>query len=76
LLEKPGFSDPVLEAQEVSDAIVMQVVSGRGGQLILPKEVNFLSTLRAWPSWLQTTIRNNIAPLLNFTEEEVAAYRA
>ncbi|KAF8867145.1 NAD(P)-binding protein [Acephala macrosclerotiorum] len=73
LVAKPDFKDPVLEPEDVTAAIVNQVVSGRSGQLILPKEVNFLSTLRAWPSWLQTTVRNNVALLLDFSEEEIAA---
>lgn len=76
LLQKPDFNDPILEAEGVSNAIVKQVVSGRGGQLILPKQLNFLSTIRAWPSWLQTSARNRIARVLDIPEDEIARYRA
>jgi hypothetical protein len=68
LLEKPGFNDPGLEPEEVVSAIVNHVVSGKSGQLILPKSLAFLSTLRSWPSWMQNSVRNKIAHDL----EEVA----
>ncbi|KUJ20450.1 NAD(P)-binding protein [Mollisia scopiformis] len=76
LIAKPGFNDPVLEPEDVAATIVNQVVSGRGGQLILPKEVKFLSTLRAWPYWMQTRLSNRMAHVLDFSDEEAeAAYR-
>ena len=61
LTSHPGFTDRVLEPEEVSSAVVNQVISGRGGQLILPEEINFLSTIRGWPSWLQISLRNKIS---------------
>jgi len=68
LLEKPGFKDPVLEPEEVVSAIVNQVLSGKSGQLILPKKLNFLSTLRSWPSWIQNSVRNKIAHVVEEVE--------
>ena len=64
LLEKPGFKDSVLEPEEVVSAIVNQVVSGKSGQLILPKSLAFMSTLRSWPWWMQNSVRNKIAHVL------------
>jgi short-subunit dehydrogenase len=41
----------VIEPYVVADAVVKQVLSGRGRQLILAPGVEFLSTMRSWPSW-------------------------
>lgn len=75
MIEKPEFKDQILEVEDVASAIVNQVISGRGGQLILPKEVNFVSTIRALPSWFQTTVRNNIAMMLEVSDEELDVHR-
>ncbi|KAH7323728.1 hypothetical protein BKA65DRAFT_407336 [Rhexocercosporidium sp. MPI-PUGE-AT-0058] len=64
LTSDPRFTDPVLEAEDVSSTIVAQVISGRGGQLVLPKSFNVATTIRAWPSWLQTLLRNVLADRL------------
>lgn len=61
LLEKPGFSDPVLEPDEVVSKIVNQVVSGKSGQLVLPERLSFLATIRSWPWWMSNSVRNKIA---------------
>ncbi|KAK0117713.1 hypothetical protein ONS95_012042 [Cadophora gregata] len=64
LTSNPKFSDPVLEAEDVSSAIVAQVVSGRSGQLVLPRSMNAATTIRGWPSWLQILVRNILADRL------------
>jgi all-trans-retinol dehydrogenase (NAD+) len=64
LLAKPGFTDPVLEMDEVTREIVKQVLAGRSGQLILPAELNMVSSIRSWPSWMQYAVRNKIAHVL------------
>lgn len=61
LTSNPKFKDPVLEAEDVSSAIVAQVLRGRSGQLILPEALNGASTIRAWPAWLQIALRNKLA---------------
>lgn len=46
-----GSGMAVIEPYVVADAVVKQVLSGRGRQLILAPGVEFLSTMRSWPSW-------------------------
>lgn len=65
LTSNPDFKDPVLEAEDVSSAIVKQVLSGRSAQLILPKAYSGISTIRAWPAWMQVRFRNRLADGLN-----------
>ncbi len=64
LIAMPEFKDPVLEMDEVTTAVVKQVMSGRSGQLILPEQLNLLTTIRAWPAWMQCAIRNRIAHVI------------
>jgi len=61
LIAHPNFKDRVLEPEDVSAAVVEQVVSGRGGQLILPPELGFLTSIRGWPTWLSTGLRNKLS---------------
>lgn len=42
----------LLEPQTVADAVVKQVLSGRGKQIILGGGVGWIAGIRAWPSWL------------------------
>lgn len=50
----------------VSDAIVRQILSGRGAQVILPHRYSpVVGSLRALPNWLQDTVRNTQALLLH-----------
>ncbi|KAF7860771.1 hypothetical protein EAF04_008289 [Stromatinia cepivora] len=69
LIAQPTFKDSILEPETVSNAIINQVLSGRSGHIVLPNYMNILSTIRAWPWWLQTSFRNMIAPALLFGEE-------
>ncbi|PQE25533.1 Short-chain dehydrogenase reductase SDR protein [Rutstroemia sp. NJR-2017a BBW] len=70
MIAHPEFKDKVLEPETVTNAVVNQVLSGRSGQIILPGELSVLSTIRAWPSWLQTSFRNMIAPSLAMFDEQ------
>ena len=36
----------------MADAVVKQVMSGRGRQIILASGAEPLATVRAWPSWV------------------------
>lgn len=69
LIAQPAFKDSVLEPETVTNAIVNQVLSGRSGHIVLPNELHIMSTIRAWPWWLQTSFRNMIAPALLFVGE-------
>ncbi|PSS05281.1 hypothetical protein BD289DRAFT_449137 [Coniella lustricola] len=53
--------DKVLSIQDVVDPILRQIFSGRGGQLLLPKSLSHLSSLRGWPNWLQEFVRDTYA---------------
>ncbi|ESZ94002.1 hypothetical protein SBOR_5614 [Sclerotinia borealis F-4128] len=66
LIAQPTFKDTVLAPETVTNAIINQVFSGRSGHIVLPNQLYILSTLRAWPWWLQTSLRNMIAPALLF----------
>jgi len=52
-----GSGMAVIEPHVVSDAVVKQILSGRGRQLILAPGVGFLSTMRSWPSWFTGGLR-------------------
>jgi len=58
LAASPNLKSSVLEPETVVDAIVKQLLSGKGGQLILPVPLSRLSGLRGFPSWMQESIRN------------------
>lgn len=61
---KKDFKDFVLEPDTVAEAVVEQVLSGYGAQLILPGRYNMVSLLRGLPSWLQEGMRNSVAEVL------------
>jgi len=46
----------VLNPQVVADAIVKQILSGNGRQIILGADIGFLSGIRGWPHWLAQAI--------------------
>lgn len=64
LTSHPKFNDTVLEPEDVATTVVDQVVSGRGGQLILPPTHWFLSGIRGWPTWMSSGLRNKVSGLL------------
>ena len=43
--------------QRVSDAVVKQVLSGRGNQIFVPESQYVMSFARSYPSWVQETLR-------------------
>jgi hypothetical protein len=61
LTSHPKFTDKVLEPEDVSTAVVDQVLSGRGGQLVLPASMGLLSGIRGWPTWLSIGVRNKVS---------------
>lgn len=53
------FPKALLDAQDVANTIVGQVVSGHGGQIVLPAHLSIVKLLRGFPHWLQERIRGN-----------------
>jgi hypothetical protein len=51
----------LLQPATVADAVVKQLLSGWGGQIILPGRMWQLPGARGWPSWLQEALRNMLA---------------
>lgn len=47
-----------MSPKDVSSAVVKQIVSQSGGQVIIPSSRNSASLLRGFPSWLQERVRN------------------
>lgn len=47
-----------MSPKDVSSAVVKQIVSQSGGQVIIPSSINFISLLRGFPSWLQERVRD------------------
>lgn len=64
LIADPKFTDFVLEPETVAEAIVDQVLSGKGAQLILPARLGLVSGVRGFPSWLQEGMRNGVNRVL------------
>jgi all-trans-retinol dehydrogenase (NAD+) len=65
LVNDPTFSDPVLDPEDVSSAIVQQILSGRSAHIVLPKKYKTATGLRAWPYWMQESLRNQKASLMD-----------
>jgi short-subunit dehydrogenase len=55
----PALQMPVLDTKDVSTAVMKQVLSQTGGQVILPAQITFYSYLRALPWWLQELARSS-----------------
>lgn len=50
------FKQPLLEPEVVAEAVVKQVLTQRGGQIILPGNRFVISLLRAFPYWMQRSL--------------------
>lgn len=55
------FRQLVIDAREISKAIVNQILSQNSGQVVVPSRVSFLSMLRAFPHWLQEMVRDGVS---------------
>ncbi|KAL3446110.1 hypothetical protein BJX65DRAFT_296560 [Aspergillus insuetus] len=64
LTKTSGFNEFVLDPDTVANAIVKQLYSGYGGQVILPARLNIMAGIRGFPSWLQESIRGGMAKTL------------
>ncbi|KAJ5166374.1 short-chain dehydrogenases/reductase [Penicillium canariense] len=58
LLKEGNVKTPMMSPKDVSSAVVKQIVSQNGGQVILPSSQSSVSLLRSLPSWLQDRMRN------------------
>lgn len=56
----------VIEPETVADAIVKQLHSGMGAQLVLPERYWLATGVRGWPSWMQEAVRNSMKDELSF----------
>jgi all-trans-retinol dehydrogenase (NAD+) len=50
----------LLTPDEVADAVVARLRSGRGGQVVVPERETFVYGLRGWPSWAQEMVRDGL----------------
>jgi len=66
------FLLPALEPESVAEAVVRQVLSGRSGQIILPRFGSTLASLAAMPHWYQNRVRaKNETLMTNFRGRQV-----
>jgi hypothetical protein len=63
-MQRPTFNEFVLEPETVAEAIVKQVLSGYGAQLIITGRYTPVTLLRGTPSWLQEGMRNSVQDVL------------
>lgn len=59
-----SMSSVELEPEEVTDAVIEQVLSNRSAQLYLPAAYGFSASLRGWPNWLQELIRDGTKDII------------
>ena len=63
-MAKNDFTEFTLEPETVAEAVVKQVLSGYGAQLILPGRFTLVPLIRGMPSWLQESMRNGVANVI------------
>ncbi|KAF1814725.1 NAD(P)-binding protein [Eremomyces bilateralis CBS 781.70] len=51
-------SGDLLKPETVADQIVQQILSCRGAQLVIPRELSVSSAARGWTNWLQEFLRD------------------
>lgn len=61
--EKKGLELPknMLTPQDVSNAVIKQIVTQSSGQVVVPSSSQYLSRLRAFPLWFQEYLRNQVS---------------
>lgn len=64
LTKSSNFKDFCLEPETVADAVVNQLHSGYGGQLILPARLSIMAGIKGFPLWLQESVRNSMSATL------------
>ncbi|KAJ5915252.1 hypothetical protein N7454_011147 [Penicillium verhagenii] len=64
LSNHPAFKDTIIEPEDVANAIVSQLLSGYGGQIVLPESGSWVSSVRGFPLWLQEKLRTEVSMVL------------
>lgn len=54
------MSIPMLTPEQVSDRVVAQIFSRRGGEVVVPKSQEMVTAIRSWPHWFQVLIRDSM----------------
>lgn len=49
-----------LSSEVVAAEVLAQIFKCRGGQVIIPERESIISTLRAWPNWMQELLRDQL----------------
>lgn len=53
-----------LEPEQVSDAVVNQVLKGKSAQILIPSSLGISCLLRALPNWIQEKMRDDMADMV------------
>jgi NAD(P)-dependent dehydrogenase (short-subunit alcohol dehydrogenase family) len=48
----------MMSVEDISEPVLKQIFSGRGGQLVLPARLDVLTGIRGWPNWIQEGFRD------------------
>lgn len=65
LTPEDSWFNPLLEPETVADNIVSSVLAGRSKRVVVPGSAGWCSvTLRGWPLWLQSGMRNYLERLM------------
>jgi len=59
----------VLDPVVVADAIVKQIISGKGKQLILGADTSLVAGIRGWPHWLAQTVLHSTDGQVNMAQQ-------
>jgi all-trans-retinol dehydrogenase (NAD+) len=70
LKDQKSFTSPFLRPETISNAIVNQIITKSGGQVILPKKMTMVSGIRALPTWIQERIRDEQAVTVEVDDAE------
>lgn len=64
-----SFFGRQLEPEEVSKAILDQILSGKGGQVMIPSSLTTAGLIRALPNWIQEIIRDDSKEMVIFNKD-------
>ncbi|KAJ6004641.1 hypothetical protein N7540_013010 [Penicillium herquei] len=64
LSNHPAFKDTIIEPEDVANAIFSQLLSGYGGQIVLPWSGSWVSSVRGFPLWLQEKLRTEVSMVI------------
>ena len=67
--ELKGNGGVIIGTATVSNAIVRQVLSGRGGRVVVPESMSIAKAIRGMPTWLQEIIRDSVSSHTKGAEE-------